>query len=349
MRVLLSKKDKLKLIFFLKRKYLSRSLSELSENLNMPLRTLQNWLYIESRYIPEEIIPQEMKKEIKINDTREDNWGKVKGGKKAVKVILQKYGVEEIRKRQSNGGRISKRLQLLKEKPVEIDLNNHLFLEFYGILLGDGWLSKLKWKNKKIWLIGISGNMSLDRDFFKYCQNSIKILFNRRAYLKERPKQNSIELNFSHKNLIDYFNKKLDFPIGKKKNLKIHEYVYKKSFGSVRHVIRGIFDTDGSFYFDKTPAGKPYPCISIKMKAKPLMTQIRNTLLKQGFRLTYTEYSNAQQQIKLKGRKQLDKWMSEIGSNNSRHLNKIALVAQPGLEQHTPNVQVAGSNPALGV
>lgn len=41
--------------------------------------------------------------------------------------------------------------------------------------------------------------------------------------------------------------------------------------------------------------------------------------------------------------------MQEIGSSNPKHLNKIARVAQFGLEQRTPNAQVAGSSPASGV
>ena len=90
------------------------------------------------------------------------------------------------------------------------------------------------------------------------------------------------ELNFSHKMLIKALHETLEFPIGKKIDLVIHRRVYDQGFDKIKHIIRGIFDTDGSFYFDKTPSGNPYPCISIKMKAPRLMVQIEQILLKKG-------------------------------------------------------------------
>jgi hypothetical protein len=73
-------------------------------------------------------------------------------------------------------------------------------------------------------------------------------------------------------------NRGLNFPIGKKVNLKIHNKVYDGGFDKVKHVIRGILDTDGCIIIDKTPAGKPYPCISIKMKAPILIKQMADIL-----------------------------------------------------------------------
>ena len=44
-------------------------------------------------------------------------------------------------------------------------LDNKEFLEFYGVLLGDGWLSNYSYKKKKFWVIGISGDSNKDRKY----------------------------------------------------------------------------------------------------------------------------------------------------------------------------------------
>ena len=328
MRFLLSKNSRIVLFNFLIETNNCDSLKRLAIKLKLPFKTIQNWKYCNKRYIPENIIPEKIKTKLEILDKQEDNWGKIKGGKETYKVLIQKYGSEEIRKRQINGGRKSSKIKQENQIPINLDIENPLFLEFYGVLLGDGWLSKLKWKNKIIHLIGISGNAKLDREFFSYIQKNIKTLFDRNAYLKERPKYNSIELNFSHKLLLKKINEELGFPVGEKVNLSINRKIYNQGYEKMKYVIRGIFDTDGCVYFDKTPVGRPYPCIGITMKAPILMRQISEMLLKQGFKLRHEMYRYPIIQIRLKGTKQLTKWINEIGSSNPRNLNKLALVAQ---------------------
>jgi hypothetical protein len=329
MRILLSKRSKEKLFEYLIRLNNCHSLMELSSKIKIPLKTIQNWKYIDSRYIPEKIIPPEIKNNLEILDRQDDDWGKIKGGKETYNIILKKYGKEELHRRQVNGGKKSRRVYL--EEDFAIDLKNHLFLEFYGILLGDGWISKLNYKNKVINLIGISGHYRLDREFFMYLKSNIKVLFDRKAYLKERPKQNSIELNFTHKSLLNYLNKTLGFPIGKKVDLMISDRIYSLDFDYIKYVFRGIFDTDGSFYFDKSPNGNKYPCLNITLKSPILINQIYRALINEGFKVQLNKSRYPNQQIVLKGSIQLNKWMKLIGSSNKKHLDKInALVAQSG-------------------
>lgn len=334
MRFLISEKSRKYLFNFLKQKENCKSLKELSISKNIPLRTLQNWLYEMDRYIPEEFVPLEIRNNLEVIDKQENNWGSVRGGKKTYQIILSKYGEQELKKRQSNGGKKAIKINRIKQKQLVIDIHNPNFLEFYGVLLGDGWLSKLNYKNKNIWLIGVSGDKRWDMEFYLYLQENIFELFGRRAYLKIKKQNNSIEINFGHKTLIETLNTELEFPIGKKNNLSINNKIYNLGYEKVKHVIRGIFDTDGSFYLDKTPTGNPYPIISIEMKAGKLINQIYKILLSQGFRVSYRLGRNKREgkdRITLKGKKQLDKWMQEIGSSNQRHLKKInGLVTQPG-------------------
>jgi hypothetical protein len=328
MRLLLSLNSRQKLFDWLIKKHNCRFLTELSKKMNIQFRTIQNWRYCKDRYIPSNIIPMGIEKNLEIIDKQEDNWGKIKGGKETYKLLLQRYGIEEIRRRQSKGGKKSIEKRESKKEPVILDITNPLFLEFYGVLLGDGWMSKLKFRGKINNLIGISGNAKKDREFFVYLKKSIRELFDRSAYLKERPRYNSIELNFSHKELLKKMHEELDFPIGPKLDLKINEKIYNLGYEKMKYVIRGILDSDGCVYFDKTPVGRPYPCLNITMKAPRLMNQVLNMLLNQGFKARLEDRRYHAMQIILKGSKQLNKWIREIGSSNPRNLSKLALVAQ---------------------
>ncbi len=256
---------------FLKDRYNCRTGVALAKTLKIQYSTLKNWFKGRDRYLPKDIIPEEIFNKLEIIDEQENNWGNVKGGKKTYKILVEKYGLSEIKKRQSNGGRASSKNNKKVLEEFTIDVSNDLFLEFYGILMGDGWLSRLKHKNKTTYLIGISGHKILDKNFLLYCKDNIRLLFNRNPYFKELKNCNGTEVLFSYKGLFNFLNTELNFPIGKKENLKLPENISEMGYEKIKHIIRGIFDTDGSFYLDKTPANKPYPCISITMKEPILM------------------------------------------------------------------------------
>ena len=210
---------------------------------------------------------------------------------------------------------------------------NPLFFEFYGALLGDGWIGKyFNKKYKKIhWVIGFSGHSVHDRD---YLLNRIRKisqkLFFRKGHLKERPK-NSIELIIGHKILIGLLNKNLNFPLGKKIDLKIHEN-FTDNWNLMKHIIRGLFDTDGSIYFDSDPRYRtPYPVVEICTIFGGLRDQLLVELNSQGFRVIKHKDG-----IRIKGRDQVNRWFDELKPKNEKHLlryknwQKCGPVAQLG-------------------
>ena len=333
MRILLTKKSREDLFNFLYKKYSVSTMKELSEKIKISYRTLQNWKY-GYRYIPHIVIPSNLKDYLEITESQEENWGEIKGGHVAYQEMLKKYGKEEMIRRRKIGTQKSKELRLKNEVEFDIALDNPKFLEFYGVLLGDGWLSKFNLKNKIIYVIGISGDKRYDKEFYIYLKEIIKDIFHRSAYIREIKSNNGMELKFSHKMLIKFMNEKINFPIGKKFDLRIPDEIYNLGFSSTKYIIRGILDTDGSFYFDKDPAGRPYPTISIEMKESSLINQLYNLLIKEGFKVSYRIGKNNKlgtDRITLKGKIQLQKWMNSIGSSNLRHLRKIrGLVTQPG-------------------
>ena len=321
MRILLSSDSKKRLFILLKKKYLCNSIKELSDKIRIPTKTLQGWFYLKDRYISEELI-KDFDERLEILDKKVDYWGKTKGGKASYKKTINTFGLSEVKRRQSLGGKMAAKTKEASEiKRFSVDLDNPLFLEFYGILLGDGWLSNFKVRNKKVWLIGISSNLRLDKEFVVYYKMNIKELFKREGTTRKRIDNNVSEFIFGHKILLKYLNERLNFPIGKKENLEIPDIIYSLGFDKVKYVIRGIFDTDGSIYLERNRKGIPsYPIISIHMKEQRLINQIGEMLGKEGFKVNYSDNNYM---IKIKGRHQIKKWLDKIGSSNSYKLNKI--------------------------
>ena len=162
-----------------------------------------------------------------------------------------------------------------------------LFLEFYGALLGDGWLSALSNEKKKLWWVGVSCHAKLDKSYLEYLAKNIKTLFKKEVYFKFKKGTNGLEFILCHKALLLFLNRELGFPIGLKSDLKIADGI-AADWEKLKPVIRGIFDTDGCFYLDKTPVGRPYPCLSITMKAPVLLGQIKEQLVNHGFKCCIT-------------------------------------------------------------
>lgn len=323
MRYLISRESKKYLFENLKKIHSVNSLKLLAGSIGYSKKTLQDWIYNEKRYIPKEILPENLASKIDILKKVPENWGRSLGGKKAYSKVLEKYGEAEMERRRSNGGKTASKNQF--GEGLKISSENKFFLEFYGVLLGDGWLGRYRHKNKVASIIGVSGHCHEDRNYFNHLVSRIKEVFGRNPYLKNKERYNAIELHFSHKCLFDYLSNNLCFPVGRKRNLKISEKIYRKNFSSLRRVLRGIFDTDGSFYFDKTPAGNPYPCISIQMKSPKLVNQIHEILVQNNFKPVLRKEKCM---VTLKGSKQMIKWSKEIGSSNPKHFNKMKYYAR---------------------
>jgi hypothetical protein len=312
MRVLITKESKKRLLIILKKKYDCKNIKKLAEKLNVNKKTLEGWFFLNNRYLPSELLVSECK-DIEIIDEKEEGWGQSNGGRKGYQTILRKYGIKNVKKIQALGGKNAAKTKDRLTNNFKVDIENPTFLEIYGVLLGDGWLSNQNNPNNR-WAIGICGNLKLDKEFVKHCRKSIESLTKRRGYLRERETGNVIEFRFRHKRFFKFLNEELKFPEGKKENLEIPKQIYSLGYDKVCHVIRGIFDTDGSFYLDKNRHGLAvYPCISVHMKEPILINQIGKILKDQGFKLSY---SDNMYQIKLKGRIQLNKWIKEIGSSN---------------------------------
>ncbi len=320
MRILLSPKSKREVYIKLKQKYKCSSIKELALKVNVPIKTLDGWIYLKQRYIPKSFLTKNnILKDVEIIDEQEDSWGNSLGGKISYSNTLKKKGISEIKRRQALGGRNASITKESREKEkFSVDLENPIFLELYGSLMGDGWISGQN-KNTK-WQVGLCGNLNLDEKYVLFMKNNVQKMFNREGYIHRNKKGNVINFLFRHKLLHNYLHEELGFPKGKKKGLKIADKVYENGFDFVKYIIRGIFDTDGSFYLAKRKNKNLYPMISIHMNSPVLISQIGNILKENGFK---AHYCNNGKMVRLSGNIQLRKWMGEIGSSNKKHLDKI--------------------------
>ena len=83
MRILPSKKSREKIFNQLMKKHGVRNLKELAQKLNIPYKTIKNWRYDFEKYIPHFLTENSLLK-LKIIDTKPDNWGQIKGGKRGI-------------------------------------------------------------------------------------------------------------------------------------------------------------------------------------------------------------------------------------------------------------------------
>ena len=114
---------------------------------------------------------------------------------------------------------------------------------------------------------------------------------------------------------------------GKCQNTKIPGEIYE-DWNLAKYTIRGIADTDGSVFVSKKPGIEKYPSIEITTTSQNLANQLKQILVKRGFRVSLRENIRKQinalkaYKIALYGKKNLKKWVEEIGFTNPYKLNR---------------------------
>ena len=212
-------------------------------------------------------------------------------------------------------------------------LNKEL-AEFYGILLGDGCISKFYSQNRNKEIIRIDGHGTDDLEYYKHIQKIIKTITKRDINVKKRKHKNAIFLTFSNKKFSGFLNSKLGFPYGKKVGMTINQELLKKE--SIKYVLRGLFDTDGSIYFTKNNwkrEERTYPIIELSSHNNNLLNQLLKILRERKFNPILSHYKDS---IKLHGKKQVTKWMDEIGSSNPHKKSKYSIWEKHGKYEMSP-------------
>lgn len=290
-----------------------KSLREFSKEININYSTLKKWrrgcnLIPESQF--HKLLRYLKDKSYWLNSVslKREGWGQAKGGQIAISKLSKKELAKRLEKARSKIQR--------KPKKIRLVLNKNL-CEFYGILMGDGCLSEFK-ENERIVRkrIIISGHKYLDKQYHEnYIQNLIKDEFNLNSYIYCSKRHNIRSLIITSRPFFEIL-VKLGFPIGKKgQRLKIPDKLLKLSWELKKYIIRGIFDTDGCIIARKDENYR-YPCIIITSHSKPLINQLYKLQRNKGYPFWIVKNKS---EIRMRGIKNVIKWMDDIGSSNKRH------------------------------
>lgn len=200
--------------------------------------------------------------------------------------------------------------------------------ELVGALIGDGYIYR---RNRK-YQIGFVGSPKTDVELFERLKDLILDEWNKEAKIKVRERALRIVIN--SKEICSFLINELEIAHGEGKceRVKIPDIILK-DWNLAKHTIRGIMDTDGTIFVSKKPRVEKYPTMEITTVSKELANQIREILLKQGFRVGNIRMSKSKlskrtaHRVPLYGKKNIRKWLNEIGFSNSykkeRALNYI--------------------------
>lgn len=265
-----------------------------------------------------------------------DNFGQIKGGKKAYLINFEKF--EEGRQKAN----IATKLLSLKEIKKEIDSFSSIELsdslcELAGAFIGDGRFNKY---NNKLYHIEFAGDRRYDLSYYHGTIIPIlKIIVPdlKPHIYKSFNKENAIRIVFYSRRLFYFLKEFYNFIPGRKAHtIFIPEKITLSKDENIRSTIRGIFDTDGGVFLDKRKSyNSYYPRIYIQTVSERLYNQLCDYLSKH-FKVFHAFDSKRQiYKIEIYGIHQLRKWMSIIGFSNKRHLDKvnICLSSSDGLER----------------
>lgn len=231
-----------------------------------------------------------------ITEEREDTWGQSKGGLN------------------SDGSKI----KITKPK---FDKG---LAEFIGILLGDGNINYYK-KGKKIgvYQIKIAGDFNKDKEYhLNYIRKLVKDIFSLEAKETTNEKHGERFLFISSKELIEFFND-MGLRSGNKiKNkLGIPNWIFENK-GYLEACLRGLIDTDGSI-FKMSNKDPRLLRISFTNNNSKLLKDTRNAFITLGFNPSKLIGN----QFFISRKKEVQKYINEIGFSNSKHQKRLKNIA----------------------
>mgnify|MGYP001558440321 CR=1 FL=1 len=214
-------------------------------------------------------------------------------------------------------------------------INNDI-AELVGITIGDGCLST---KNEYV----VAGDINEEKDYYdewvgKLLNQNVTIpLINQKVTPKSYPKVGVYGFYLFNKKITNFF-KSLGLKEGSKINVKIPENLLKNKV-KIKRVLRGIFDTDGSLYFDKMNKYAKFntnPVIALGSTSKILINQIYNLLISLNFSpIKKKPYlgkrdKNPMYRIALYRKNEIFRWINEIGFKNPKHITKWKIYLKYG-------------------
>ncbi|OGI15173.1 hypothetical protein A3K63_03525 [Candidatus Micrarchaeota archaeon RBG_16_49_10] len=200
--------------------------------------------------------------------------------------------------------------------------------ELIGFFIGDGFAGK--YGNHT--MIQFVGNPKEEKEYYyNFLAPLIDEIFSdAKPHFKERNR--GLVLYYYSKNMYERFVNDWGLPSGRKSyTVKIPGFLLQNN-ETIRCVIRGIFDAEGTVFWDKRKVYKnPYPRLSIQISNKELSIQLYELLKSLNFRPCWRlkklrkRYKNRAEAyfVELYGESNLKKWVKEIYFSNNKHIRRL--------------------------
>ncbi|MBN2142385.1 hypothetical protein JW711_03565 [Candidatus Woesearchaeota archaeon] len=204
--------------------------------------------------------------------------------------------------------------------------------EFVGIVMGDGYI----YLNKGKYLLGIVGHPKKDRAHFKHINDLIMSLFQHKPTIVTRAR--GLRLTLYSKQACTLLTKEIGLVHGKGKgeNVTIPQ-VFLKDDSLLNSLIRGLFDTDGSIFTSNKKGAPDYPTIELTTTSIRLAEQVRDILIKKGFRVANVRRYKSKRsvldthKVSLYGHKNMMLWREIIGFSNSYKQERLRRISGSGV------------------
>ncbi len=319
-RVLFSEGEQRKFLNLVKDRLSSPSIKGMLQfGLNVPYSTLKSY-YKEEFSLPKNLF-DDFCHLVKIDKDRldvailESNWGQIKGGKKGIRILQEKYP-EEIKKWRMLGLKNSPVFKgdFSISKKIKIPELDEKLAEFIGAYLGDGTLNKYQLK--------IAGDYRYDNLYYNYLSRLVQELFGISASVQRIKNNNTSLLIIYSKNVCSFLNKNFNIKYGHKIKNKtiIPEQILEDKKLSIA-CLRGLMDTDGSVS-RRGRKGSQF-CIQFTSHNKFLLKQVYDLGKKIGIFTFYDKTgagTNKWENIK--------KYFQIVGSSNPKHIVRFHLRTQ---------------------
>ncbi len=276
------------------KKHLNLTWRDFSRKLGIKPGKLHAYYY-EETLLPSEIFEKFVLKESyrnKILELRKEGWGRILGGKN------------------SNGN----------TKAINLPETSLELAEFFGIMLGDGNLTKLKGYKLGTYEARIVGDSRNDKDYlFSYVKPLIERLFKVEVKVFKQKQRNAMVLVVQGRRLVDFLESKGFVPGDKlKNNLIIPAWIVSnKKF--LRVCLRGLYDTDGTVY--KLTNQNSHQIVFTNYNIH-LLNQVRDSLISFGINPSRISRNR---DVMITKKSELKRFLKEVGFRNFKHLKKVKM------------------------